>query len=98
MSVVDQMVAERMAQQGQQSTPLKAAEPPLAEQIATLHERLMKNADYQGLVALVDERIEYVTSAIAQAPRAIEEYLSLAGELRGLRAARGASTVKRGRA
>jgi hypothetical protein len=90
------MVAERMAQQGQQTPALRAAEPPLAEQIATLHDRLMKNADYQGLVALVDERIEYVTSTISERPRTIEEYLSLAGELRGLRAARGASTVKRG--
>jgi hypothetical protein len=95
VSIVDEMVAERMAQ-GQQTPALRAAEPPLAEQIATLHERLMKNADYQGLVALVDERIEYVTSTISERPRTIEEYLSLAGELRGLRAARGASTVKRG--
>jgi hypothetical protein len=96
VSIVDEMVAERMAQGQASQHPGTPVEPPLAEQIATLHERLLKNADYQGLVALVDERIEYVTSTISERPRTIEEYLSLAGELRGLRAARGASTVKRG--
>lgn len=80
----------------QQPKPVPAG-PSQAEQIATLHARLIeKNVDYQALVAIVDQRIEYVTSTISERPRTIEEYISLAGELRGLRAARGAAIAKRG--
>lgn len=66
-------------------------------EIAVLHTRLLEtSADYKALTALVDERIEHVVSTIAERPRTFEEYMSHTGELRGLRNARGASTVKRG--
>lgn len=68
---------------------------PSAE-IAALHDRLMKNADYKALIALVDARFEATVAAIERDGLTFEQYQSLAGELRGLRAARGASTVRRG--
>lgn len=69
---------------------------PSAE-IAVLHERLMKNADYKALIALVDARIEAVHALIERDGVSFDQFQSLAAELRGLRAARGASTVTRGR-
>lgn len=66
-------------------------------EIALLHERLLKLPDYKALTALVDARIEATLAAIEKDGVTHDAYQSLAGELRGLRAARGASTVKRGR-
>lgn len=63
---------------------------------AALHERLLaESADYKQLVALADERIELVLGSLERNGRTLEEFISLSGELRGLRAYRGASTFKR---
>lgn len=74
---------------------MSVPEPPQNE-LAALHERLLaESADYKQLVALVDERVERVLGSLEQNNRTHEEYIMLSGELRGLRAARGASTFKR---
>lgn len=65
-------------------------------ELSVLHDRLMLNADYKALTALVDARIEAVVGRLEQEGISLETFQSLAAELRGLRAARGASTVKRG--
>lgn len=63
---------------------------------AALHERLLaESADYKQLVALNAEREELVLASMEQNGKGIEQYIMLSGELRGLRAARGASTFKR---
>lgn len=67
------------------------------DEIAALHDRLAKNADYTALSSLVDARVEAVLSGLEKPGRTFEEYITLTGELRGLRAARGASTHRRGR-
>lgn len=66
-------------------------------ELAALHARLVeKSPDYQALTKLVDARIEAVLALLEKDGTTFEHYQSLTGELRGLRAARGASTVKRG--
>lgn len=85
--------------QFQGQTAPKPAPPSILQQIAALHDRLLeKSTDYQALAALVDVHFEGVVAALEKDGRTIDDYQSLTGELRGLRAARGASTVKRGRA
>lgn len=60
---------------------------------AALHARLLGTPDYVALTAYADARLEGVLSELERGGHAIERFESLAGELRGLRATRGASTV-----
>jgi hypothetical protein len=64
---------------------------------SVLHDRLTGNADYAALAGIVDEQLERVLSQLERGGHTLEVFESLAGELRGLRASRGASTVTRGR-
>lgn len=66
-------------------------------ELAVLHARLVeKSPDYKVMTTLNDARLEAVLAALEKDGVTHENYKSLTGELRGLRAARGASTVKRG--
>ena len=65
-----------------------------ANEAAVLHDRLTANADYAALAGIVDEQLERVLSQLERGGHTLDEFNVLAGELRGLRASRGASTVR----
>lgn len=72
-----------------------SASAPL--EAAALHARLLGTPDYAALAEHVDARLEALLAQLERGGHTLEVFEGYAGELRGLRASRGASTVTRGR-
>ncbi len=69
----------------------------MPEQAAhVLHVRLLGTPDYKALADHQDKHTEHLLGELERGGHTLERFESLAGELRGLRAARGATTRTRG--